>query len=489
MIKEFEVESGANIKQNVELLLSYLEKKQEMESFIVDKIYTNFDNMLKIYFKYQQNYRNNEVDVDEVELKKAISNYENVKALRKITEKGYLLQTKLGNKVAEEKKKISEINELILNNKNAFANYINEFKSELRLKQISKALTQDLNEYALLEKNILLIKKSHSLIKSIAKELGYLTIEQITELIDSIKQYNAQFSEKELNFQFVLKHKKEVSAIIAEKYDFNYFKYLKLSQKQHKEAIREKTKIKHNVAKFNRELEIQKSISNMSKERAALVESFLIAINKLIDKKDELLESNENPNRWMLIKKLQLEIAQTKANLKKELAAFDKQEKEENKRKKENYKAQISKLKAKLTDSNSKQIHQQIKKAKAEYFTSLNLNVKSSFDLEEAWIKLQEAKEQNKKEIDKYIQQNIEINLKLDKAIKKENDIYQSLKAQQEVINELFNSKYKEALDKYKQYCKSINKSDSEIEFEINKFSTILKEKQETLESFSGEIK
>ncbi len=489
MISELEIESGADIKQNVELLLSYLEKKQEMESFIVDKIYTNFDNMLKLYFKYQQDYRNNQVDIDEIELKKAIDNYETVKALRKITEKGYLLETKLGNKIEEENAKINEINELILNNKNAFNNYINEFESELKLKEISKGLSHSLDEFALLEKNILLIKKSHGLIKTISKELRYLTIDQITELVDNIKLYNAEFTEKELNFSFVLKHKKEVSNIIQEKYDFNYSKYLKLSQKQHKEANKEKTKIKHNVAKFKRELEIEKQISGMSKERAALLESFLVKINKLIDKKDDLLSSNEDPNRWMVIEKLKLEIKETKIQLKNALSSFDEEEKSSLKLKKENYKAKIAELKSQLNDSNHKSIYQQMKKAKAEYFNSLNLNVKSSFDLEEAASKLSKAKAENKEEIRKYIQQNIEINSKLDDEIKKENDLYSSLKAEQTEVNKLFEAKYKEALDKYKEYAKSIGKSEKDIKFEINKFTTMLKEKQETLESFNVEVK
>ncbi|MDJ1648370.1 ATP-binding cassette domain-containing protein [Mycoplasma phocimorsus] len=489
MINELEIESGADIKQNVEILLSYLEKKQEMESFIVDKIYTNFDNMLKIYFKYQQDYRNNNVDVDEIELKKAINNYENVKALRKITEKGHLLETKLGNKIKEKNDKISEINELILNNKNAFNNYINEFESELRLKEISKGLTHNLDEFALLEKNILLIKKSHTLIKAISKELRYLTIDQITELVDNIKLYNAEFTEKELNFSFVLKHKKEVSSIIQEKYDFNYSKYLRLSQKQHKEANKEKTKIKHNVAKFKRELDIEKKISGMSKEKALLLETFLVKINKLIDKKDDLLSSNEDPNRWMIIEKLKLEIKETKIQLKAALAKFNEKEKSAYKLKKEVYKTKITELKSQLNDSNHKLIYQQIKKEKTEYFNSLNLNVKSSFDLKEAANKLAKAKAENKEEIKKYIQQNIEINSKLDDEIKKENDLYLSLKAEQSEVNKLFEIKYKEALDKFREYSITIGKSKKDIKFEINKFMTMLKEKQETLESFNVEVK
>lgn len=95
----------------------------------------------------------------------------------------------------------------------------------------------------------------------------------------------------------------------------------------------------------------------------------------------------------------------------------------------------------------------------------------------------------NKKEVDIFINKHIESNKLLADQIQAEKDLYQNLKQKQTLVNQLFDEKVNLFFKTYKEYLTSQGLSKKDLNFELAKFQTQLKDKKQTLQSFNIEFK
>ncbi|UUD37321.1 ABC transporter ATP-binding protein [Mycoplasmopsis equigenitalium] len=209
-------------------------------------------------------------------------------------------------------------------------------------------------------------------------KVRYINIEDITKLIESLKQYNAKFYEEKLKFKFVLGHNKKVKEILAKSYKFDFLNYRAISQVKRKEIH-------------------------------AQEDQFTSEISKL-----KSLIAKENAN---------VTLHKTKED---------------------------------------------VQEAKAQ------------------WLK---AKEFNRSEIKRYIEENIEKNKVLKEQIDAEYNLYNSLKQKQTYVNKLFDDNFKKFVNVLTENLKDKNKDKKDIKFEVDKFETLVREKKQTLKSFDIEVK
>ncbi|WP_027334011.1 ATP-binding cassette domain-containing protein [Mycoplasma elephantis] len=266
-LKQFKVTKNDNFEDKFDELFRYLEAKQEMESIIVNNIYANTTELTRFYNEKQQDFRNNIIDNDEKELKEAREFYLKTKLLTKFSEEALIYIDKLKQLEKEEKKFSQVVKEFKINNKNAYKNFIQEFKSEINLLKASKNISEDLDSYAHFTKNIYLNKWSIKSIKYIMTKVRYINIEDITKLIEDLKQYNAKFYEENLNFKFVLKHNKKVKNILARSYNFDFSNYRAISQVKRKEIHDKEHEYEIEKNKFKDLIEKEKNNTSVFKTK------------------------------------------------------------------------------------------------------------------------------------------------------------------------------------------------------------------------------
>jgi len=182
----FDFDRSLSNEDNFTSFFGYLEEKQNMESIIINNMYSNTNKLLDLYYECQTKYRNKDLSLPEINFIKAKDKLEKAKVLITYSEEAYNAKILL-------KKLSKQYKAFIQNHKDfkneaisTFVNYIKEYKNEQMMANISRLMSTDLDYYLYNYKNELLYKKRIEVLRKIYKECKYLEISQIKDLINKL---------------------------------------------------------------------------------------------------------------------------------------------------------------------------------------------------------------------------------------------------------------------------------------------------------------
>ncbi|MBT1336231.1 ATP-binding cassette domain-containing protein [Mycoplasma bovis] len=219
-----------SIDENFVSYFNYLEEKQTMESSIINEMYSNTDQLMAFYYEKQAQFRNNDVTFDELDYINATKELELTKKLCKYSQKQYDALNKLSELDKELKELKSNQNDYLLTNKNAFNNFLSEYKNEIKICRYARLNTYDIDFYFFNYKKELTNKIRLDVIKKYKSKLSYLSIDQIRKFIAELNKYTNSFYIEHLESLPISKDFKAVAKLIIESdYNFDVNEYLKLN--------------------------------------------------------------------------------------------------------------------------------------------------------------------------------------------------------------------------------------------------------------------
>ncbi|WP_438341792.1 ATP-binding cassette domain-containing protein [Mycoplasma sp. 3341] len=223
-------DSQLSNEDNFNQYFAFLEEKQSMETEVINTMYSNTNKLIDFYYQKQKDYREDNIDLDEIELRNALKNYNNAKLGLRYTNEQVKLYHEYKNIRSQYKALKKEHSEFLKVSKNAFTNYIYEFKNEKNMLKNSRLLSTNLDFYIYNLKRELINSKANEFLKEVYPELKYLEFEQIKALIKHLREYMVGFYRIKLNVEYSKQAKQLLQETIDSEFNFNIDEYLKQSK-------------------------------------------------------------------------------------------------------------------------------------------------------------------------------------------------------------------------------------------------------------------
>ncbi|WP_416738113.1 ATP-binding cassette domain-containing protein [Mycoplasmopsis meleagridis] len=160
--ENFEFNPDLDFDDNFNSFFSYLDQKQQIESAIINNLYSNTSKLIDFYYEKQKQYRANDIPAADLALQKVYKDIENNKLLIKYSQEGIDAQKELVKVKNEYSSFLRDKKEFLDNAKNVIDNFIIETKHEKQLVNITRLSASDLNYFAHNYKNELLLEKKHN---------------------------------------------------------------------------------------------------------------------------------------------------------------------------------------------------------------------------------------------------------------------------------------------------------------------------------------
>lgn len=287
-IKDYEYDEKISIDDNFSIIFDFLEEKQNIESDLINNLYSSVSNMMNFYFECVKKYRNKDLDVDESEFLKAGEEYLKVFKLTKMSKETFDAFKDIDALVEELKKLKKDKKELKILNKSIFDNYINEYKNEVKLNTISKNGSFNLEYWLYNWKHLLLNKQILEILKNAKSKFQHLEVKEIKNLVFEIESYKEEFFKKYFDVKLANSHiVKELQELVKNHFVFDISKYSILNTK--------------NNLKIDEEIEnIKKSIL----EKQIIAKNYLApgaTTEELIEKIKQLDIAQKNYNENMIL--------------------------------------------------------------------------------------------------------------------------------------------------------------------------------------------
>ncbi|WP_412031436.1 ATP-binding cassette domain-containing protein [Metamycoplasma buccale] len=288
IFNDFSFKKEISNEDNFSAFYGYLEEKQQVESLIINNMYSNTTDLINFYYEKQRDFRNHNISPLEDKYLKAKSILLKTLELAKISPEKYQALEEY-RKVGQEYAKFKEeIKEFCNTSANTFINYIQEYKNELMLSDIARYLATDLDFYLYNYKNVILYKFRKNVLKNIKSQCKYLDFESIRQLVKDLDEYSKEFYTTRLEkIPYQRKVKKIILTETLSNFNFDASKYIKLSKQQQDEYAQ---KINEYKAKLE---EIKKEISE-AKKPENIQETYLEAKQKLQEAEEQYIVERSN---------------------------------------------------------------------------------------------------------------------------------------------------------------------------------------------------
>ncbi|QGZ97602.1 ATP-binding cassette domain-containing protein [Mycoplasma sp. NEAQ87857] len=178
---------------------SYLEEKNKINSIVINNLYNNNEKLINLYNQKQKDFRDQNIDFDEVELEKAKSEYKKALLHAKHTAKYYELKQKIAHqkeKIADLKSDMEQVVDIATNSLN---NFINELKNETLMYRNEAFSATMLDLYLHKYKLYITNKKILKELKLQRSSLKYLSFNELKDLSADLNTYLKTFYQKHLN--------------------------------------------------------------------------------------------------------------------------------------------------------------------------------------------------------------------------------------------------------------------------------------------------
>ncbi|MEE3928605.1 ATP-binding cassette domain-containing protein [Mycoplasmopsis ciconiae] len=218
---------------NFNLVFSYLEEKNKINSNVINDLYKTNEKLLALYYEKQKNYRDNNLDFDESALAQAQKEYDQALVLSKKSQR-YISELQNFKTLKHAYKEVlGEKKEVLETSKNLFLNLLEENKNEIQLQKNNAYSSYDLNFYIHSIKLHELSKAKMKVLKNAYKNMRYLNFDQIKNLIKDLNLYSSEFFDNKLNVSVNKESRKEIIGIINQYFSFNSDKYAADSKQKH----------------------------------------------------------------------------------------------------------------------------------------------------------------------------------------------------------------------------------------------------------------
>ncbi|MBN0970745.1 ATP-binding cassette domain-containing protein [Mycoplasma phocoeninasale] len=235
-VKEFQemkFDTDLSKEDNFTLFFGYLEERQNVESLIINQMYSNSSQLIDYYYEMQRRYRNDELEKVELDYTRAKELIRKEIMLSKISVKEIKAREelkKLNNEIKELKQSLKELRN---ENTNTFINFINENKNEASLINIARMMSTDLEFYSYNLKNELLFLKKAKILKHIKSLCPYLRFEEIREISTKLNEYSKDFYSTHLqDLKFSKNLKQTIHNLLDNNFKFGFDKYKKVSMSE-----------------------------------------------------------------------------------------------------------------------------------------------------------------------------------------------------------------------------------------------------------------
>ncbi|AKF41070.1 peptide ABC transporter ATP-binding protein [Mycoplasmopsis canis] len=297
---------------------SFLEEKNKNNSTIINDLYTNSDNLIKLYEEHKEKLEKGEIDFDEIAYDKAKENYLKALRLNKKTQKFYDLKESKKESFVQLKDSIINWFEDYRTSKNSIKNLISELKHESKLNKNESLVGRNLEVYYFKLKLYLLNKKVEKIFKSNKRKINYLSFEELQKLIKELETLSVPIFEKDLNinpydFNSIKSYKNKLIEIVDQQYKFDFSEYTRISadrkktyknqiflslknfisifKQEIKEFFQKPIKNEEAVLQAKKELEEAKKINQDEVNKyVSLFTQRINLLNKEIEKETELLK-------------------------------------------------------------------------------------------------------------------------------------------------------------------------------------------------------
>ncbi|VEU76971.1 ATP-binding cassette domain-containing protein [Mycoplasmopsis columbina] len=268
----FKFQEDLDFDDNFNSFFSYLDEKQQVESVIINNMYSNTNKLIEYYYEIQKQYRSKKLPQVDLALEKAQTHLAHQEKLAKMSSSAFKAQEDLSKTLKEYKTFLKEQKEFVKNARNVIHNFIIESKNEKSLINLSRLMTSDLNFYLYNYKNELLYQNRAFVLKKLINDCQYLNYDEIRELINELDTYNKKFYEQFLDkVPYQKQLKKVLTEIIQKNFAFDHGKYANKSTKQEQkfaqkdEDFKEKIQVLEKIVKENTTPEITQEQLNLAK--------------------------------------------------------------------------------------------------------------------------------------------------------------------------------------------------------------------------------
>lgn len=375
---------GETLEDNFVSYFNYLEEKQNMESHLINNLYSNTDNLISLYFEMQQNFREKNMTPEEVAYFETREKLQKIKKLTRMSLKKYdaiQKRKQLKEDLKEHKKIVSDYRQT---NINAFDNFINEYDKETKISRDARLMTDKLDFYFYNYKKELCNKKKTEVIKELKKELKYLSIDGVKDLVTDLDNYTSDFYAKRLE-EIPLKrnYKKLLNDVIETNYKFDSAKYKTLS-------INQLIKFEEKESNIKKMINDAKMLINVRSKSECTANDYRDALRDF-KAKEEFLKSDNFKYAQSIraqIKELDIEIINETVKYK----SFKTQQEYTERKFKENNKIFFEKLKKDFDDAKKSKNKKRIGEAKKNYSIYTHkiknkISTLKSFEIEFKYLK------------------------------------------------------------------------------------------------------
>ncbi|WP_322960958.1 ATP-binding cassette domain-containing protein [Mycoplasmopsis cynos] len=260
----FDLDEQISYDDKFNSFFSYLEEKNKNNSTIINDLYTNTDDLIKLYEEYKLKLEKGEIDFDEIEYDKALEKYNEIKKLTKRTEEYYQAKSNRKKSFNSLICNISNWFEVFKSSKNSIKNVISELKNEAKLNRNEAYSSPYLDIYSYKLKLYLLNKKVKNLFNVHKRKLYYLNFDEIQRLIRELEVLSVSVFENDLNiemksFNSIKEYKAEIIKIIDLKFDFDFRPYINESLSRSNEF---KNLFKFEFKNFIKSIKLEFSLFN-----------------------------------------------------------------------------------------------------------------------------------------------------------------------------------------------------------------------------------
>ncbi|AWX69818.1 ATP-binding cassette domain-containing protein [Mycoplasmopsis anatis] len=271
-LNNYKYDSNLSAEDNFNNLFSFIEERNKINSIIITNLHKVNDELLLIYNQKKENFRNNELDFDEVDLQNAKNAYNEAYVLSKISEEE--LNTK--KTIKELKNQLKELRneqyEIMSIAQNSFNNFLDELSNEAKFQSNNSNYTFDKEFYIhsvkLSEINKVIRKILKSKISSKFNLFSNTPLCPIYRLKNNIKSSNCKNIKNTLYY---------------------------LSINETREMFKE---INEKIKNIYDEISKDEKLSNLAKSNKVFTNAFKLNLSKFI-----VSSSHLNLDKWISISK------------------------------------------------------------------------------------------------------------------------------------------------------------------------------------------
>ncbi|WP_426461468.1 ATP-binding cassette domain-containing protein [Mycoplasma hafezii] len=212
---------------------AFLEEKNKINSIIINNLYKNSETLINLFETKQNDFRNKQIDFDEIELAAAKEEYLYQKKLRFNTETYLRAKGKRRRDWQEWRKYVNYTNDFKSVSKNAIKNFKYEAKNEASIHKNEALSTSSLGYFFHQYKLYKINQQIKSELSRNAKHLYFLKLKDLKRLMNELQEYGIEFYEKELNVDETSKASvAEIKRIIKNRFSFDFEIYEDISERR-----------------------------------------------------------------------------------------------------------------------------------------------------------------------------------------------------------------------------------------------------------------